>query len=83
LPKVTPDQKMLGFLLFLLLVCCFFVFLFFVFLDKVSLCSFGCLGTCSVVASASQVLGLKMCTTTPQHGGGVFGFGVLRQSFSM
>jgi hypothetical protein len=49
--------------------------LFFVFQDRVSLCSPGCPGTHSVdqaglelrylPASASQVLGLKACTTTP------------------
>jgi hypothetical protein len=47
----------------------------FVFQDRVSLCSPGCSGTHSVdlaglelrnpPASASQVLGLKACTTTP------------------
>jgi hypothetical protein len=47
----------------------------FVFRDRVSLCSPGCPGTHSVdqdglklrnlPASASQVLGLKVCTTTP------------------
>jgi hypothetical protein len=54
----------------------FFVFFFFlVFRDRVSLCSPGCPGTHSVdqaglelrnpPASASQVLGLKACVTTP------------------
>ena len=58
----------------------FFCFIFgvlfcFVFWDRVSLCSSGCPGTHSVdqaglklrnpPASASQVLGLKACTTTP------------------
>ena len=51
-----------------------FVCLFFVFRDRVSLCSPGCPGTHSVgqavlelrnqPASASQVLGLKACATT-------------------
>jgi hypothetical protein len=54
----------------------FFVFCFVFFRDKVSLCSPGCPGTHSVdhaglelrspPASASQVLGLKACTTTAQ-----------------
>jgi hypothetical protein len=63
-----------------LFVCfCFFVvfclFLFLFFWDRVSLCSPGCPGTHSVdqaglelrtpPASASQVLGLKVCATTP------------------
>ena len=48
-----------------------------VFQDRVSLCSSGCPGTHSVdqaglelrnsPASASQVLGLKACTTTARH----------------
>ena len=52
----------------------FFFFFFLVFGDRVSLCSPGCPGTHSVdqaglelrnlPASASQVLGLKVCTTT-------------------
>ena len=52
----------------------FFFFGFLVFRDRVSLCSPGCPGTHSVAqaglklrnlpASASQVLGLKMCATT-------------------
>jgi hypothetical protein len=52
----------------------FFVFFFF-FRDRVSLCSLGCPGTHFVdqaglelrnpPASASQVLGLKACATTP------------------
>jgi hypothetical protein len=52
-----------------------FLFLFFVFRDRVFLCSPGCPGTHSVdqaglklrnlPASASQVLGLKVCATTP------------------
>jgi hypothetical protein len=52
----------------------FFFFFFLVFQDRVSLCSPGCPGTHSVdqaglelrnpPASASQVLGLKACTTT-------------------
>jgi hypothetical protein len=56
-------------LLLLLFVC------FFVFRDRVSLCSPGCPGTHSVdqaglelrnlPASASRVLGLKVCATTP------------------
>jgi hypothetical protein len=54
---------------------CFFVLFFLVFRDRVSLCSPGCPGTHFVdqaglelsnpPASASQVLGLKACTTTP------------------
>jgi hypothetical protein len=50
-------------------------FFFLVFRDRVSLCSPGCPGTHSVgqaglelrnpPASASQVLGLKACTTSP------------------
>jgi hypothetical protein len=53
---------------------CFFVFLVFVFRDRVSLCSYGCPGIPSVdqaglrlrdpPASASKVLRLKVCTTT-------------------
>ena len=52
-----------------------FLFVCFVFRDRVSLCSPGCPGTHSVdqaglklrnlPASASQVLGLKVCTTMP------------------
>jgi hypothetical protein len=55
-----------------------FLFLFLFFWDRVSLCSPGCLGTHSVdqagfklrnpPASASQVLGLRACTTTPGFG---------------
>jgi hypothetical protein len=63
-------------ILFVCLFCFVFVFVFvFVFLDKVSLYSPGCPGTHFVdqaglelrnlPASASQVLGLKACTTTP------------------
>jgi hypothetical protein len=54
-----------------------FFFLLFVFPDRVSLCSPGCPGTHFVdqvglelrnpPASASQVLGLKACATTPGH----------------
>jgi hypothetical protein len=68
------------FFLFLLfcfvLFCLFFVFCFFQ--DTVSLCSPGCPGTHSVdqaglklrdpLASASPVLGLKACATTPGSG---------------
>jgi hypothetical protein len=53
----------------------FFFFFFLVFRDRVSLCSPGCPGTHFVdqaglelrnpPASASQVLGLKACATTP------------------
>jgi hypothetical protein len=53
----------------------FFVFVFLFFQDRVSRYSLGCPGTHSVdqaglelrnpPASASQVLGLKACTTTP------------------
>jgi hypothetical protein len=52
-----------------------FFFFFLVFRDRVSLCSSGCPGTHSVdqaglelrnpPASASRVLGLKACATTP------------------
>jgi hypothetical protein len=55
----------------------FFLFWFLFFPDKVSLCSPGCAGTHSVdqaglelrnpPASASQVLGLKACTTTARQ----------------
>jgi hypothetical protein len=55
----------------------FLFFFFLVFRDRVSLCSPGCPGTHSVdqaglelrnpPASASQVLGLKACATTPGH----------------
>jgi hypothetical protein len=54
---------------------CLFVFVLFVFQDRVSLCSPGCPGTHSVdqagldlrnlPASASRVLGLKTCAVTP------------------
>ena len=54
---------------------CFCLFVFLVFQDRVSLCSPGCSGTHSVdqaglelrnsPVSASQVLGLKACATTP------------------
>jgi hypothetical protein len=43
-------------------VCCCHVSFFF-FWDRVSLCSSGWLGTRSSPISASQVLGLQMCTT--------------------
>jgi hypothetical protein len=65
------DRKKSCFLLLLFL----FSSPFLVFQDRVSLCSPGCPGTHSVdqaalelrnsPASASQVLGLKVCTTTP------------------
>jgi hypothetical protein len=55
--------------------CWFFIFYFLFFRDRVSLCSPGCSGTHSVdqaglelrnpPASASRVLGLKACATTP------------------
>jgi hypothetical protein len=61
-----------------LMECGFFFFFFLVFLDRVSLYSPGCPGTHSVdqaglelrnpPASASQVLGLKACATTPGSG---------------
>ena len=75
IPSYRP--KTLGFC-FVLFVCfwVFFVFVF-VFGDRVSLCSPGCPGTHFVnqaglklrnlPASASQVLGLKACTTTAWH----------------
>jgi hypothetical protein len=59
----------------MILVFCLFVCLVLVFRDRVSLCRPGCPGTHSVdqaglelrnsPASASQVLGLKACTTMP------------------
>jgi hypothetical protein len=64
------------FLFCFVLFCCFFVCLF-VFRERVSLYSPGCPGTHSVdqaglelrnsPASASQVLGLKACATTPGY----------------
>jgi hypothetical protein len=67
---------------FCFFVCLFVCFVFLVFRDRVSLCSPGCPGTHSVdqaglklrnfPASASQVLGLKACTTT--SGSGTFFF---------
>jgi hypothetical protein len=76
--KPTPTSSFFFSFFFLFFV--FLVFLFswlvLVFLDRVSLCSPGCPGTHSVVqaglelrnlpASASQVLGLKVCATTTQ-----------------
>jgi hypothetical protein len=69
LPRDQVQAEGLFFLLLLLLFCLF------VFRDRVSLCSPGCPGTHSVdqaglelrnlPASASQVLGLKACATTP------------------
>jgi hypothetical protein len=66
----------LFFVFFCFLFVCLFVCFFFVFRDRVSLCSPGCPGTHSVdqaglelrnpPASASQVLGLKACATTAQ-----------------
>jgi hypothetical protein len=72
LPKSTDGENLFFFLdLFFF----FFFFFFLVFRDRVSLCSFGCPGTHFVdqaglelrnpPASASQVLGLKACATTP------------------
>jgi hypothetical protein len=65
--SVPPYQLIFGFF------CCFV----FVFRDRVSLCSPGCPGTHFVdqaglelrnpPASASQVLGLKVCATTSWH----------------
>jgi hypothetical protein len=59
-------------------VCLFLVFLFLFFRDRVSLCNPGCPGTHFVdqaglelrnpPASASLVLGLKECATTPSSG---------------
>jgi hypothetical protein len=72
LPLYTPTSCLLFCFVFSLF-C--FVFWFLVFGDRVSLCSPGCPGTHSVdqaglelrdpPASASQVLGLKACATTP------------------
>jgi hypothetical protein len=60
----------------LFIIYLFFIF-YFVFRDRVSLCSPGCPGTHSVdqaglklrdpPASASRVLGLKACVTTPGY----------------
>ena len=65
-----------AFLFCFVLFCFVFVFVF-VFRDRVSLCSPGCPGTHFVdqaglelrnlPASASGVLGLKVCATTPSH----------------
>jgi hypothetical protein len=74
-PNVTKGLPQLGFFV-CLFVCFLFCFvLFFVFRDRVSLCSPDCPGTHFVdqaglelrnpPASASQVLGLKVCATTP------------------
>jgi hypothetical protein len=72
-----PALKMVFlFVCFLVFCCCLFVcFVLLVFQDSVSLCSPGCPGTHSAdqaglelrnpPASASQVLGLKVCATTP------------------
>jgi hypothetical protein len=61
---------------FFFLLLALFLFVYFVFPDRVSLCSPGCPGTYFVdqaglklrnlPASASQVLGLKVCATTAQ-----------------
>jgi hypothetical protein len=66
--RVLWKDNCKGFFFFFLSVC-------FVFRDRVSLCSLGCPGTHSIdqaglelrnpPASASQVLGLKVCATTP------------------
>uniref|UniRef100_A0A8C6I9J9 Translationally-controlled tumor protein n=1 Tax=Mus spicilegus TaxID=10103 RepID=A0A8C6I9J9_MUSSI len=63
----------------------FLFFFFLVFRDRVSLCSSGCPGTHSVdqgglelrnpPASASRVLGLKACTTTPGTNFNNYSFG--------
>jgi hypothetical protein len=63
------------FVLFCFVLFCFVLFCFVLFRDRVSLRSPGCPGTHSVdqaglelrnpPASASQVLGLKACATTP------------------
>jgi hypothetical protein len=60
---------------------CWNFFFFLVFQDRVSLCSPSCPGTHSVEqaglelrnppASASQVLGLKACTTTARQNAGI------------
>jgi hypothetical protein len=62
----------------------FFTFFFLIFRDRVSVCSPGCPGAHSIdqpglevrylPASASQVLGLKTCTTTAWLKIGVFWF---------
>jgi hypothetical protein len=61
--------------LFFVFLFSFLFFFFLVFRDRVSLCSLGCPGTHFVdqaglelrnpPASASQILGLKACATTP------------------
>jgi hypothetical protein len=73
--KTAVFKGKCGFFCFVLFFVCLFVCLF---QDRVSLCSPGCPGTHSVdqaglklrnpLASASQVLGLKACTTTSQQG---------------
>jgi hypothetical protein len=72
--EVLSNGTQVGFL-FCLFVCFLFVCLFVCFPDRVSLYSPGCPGTHSVdqaglelrnpPASASQVLGLKVCATMP------------------
>jgi hypothetical protein len=66
------ETKLMFVCLFVCLFVCGFVFVFFQ--DRVFLCSLGCPGTHSVdqaglklrnlPVSASQVMGLKVCTTT-------------------
>jgi hypothetical protein len=77
--KVAELQSLQGLFLnvvgFFCFCFCFFFLFVFVFRDRVSLCSPGCPGTHSVdqvglelrnpPASASGVLGLKACATTP------------------
>jgi hypothetical protein len=72
LKSVCRVYLLIYFILFFL-----FIYLFIYFWDRVSLCSPGCPGTHSVTqaglelrnspASASQVLGLKVCATTPGY----------------
>jgi hypothetical protein len=76
--QIWPMGGLVELVTFFLFVCLFCFFLFFQ--DRVSLCSPGCPGTHFVdqtglelrnpPASASQVLGLKACTTTPGLGAG-------------
>ena len=81
-PKIEHSSRIfVGIFLFCFCLSVFCFYLFFVFPDRVSLCSFGaCPRTSSCKpgysqthrdppASATQVLELKVCTTTPSHSG--------------